>query len=178
MLIATMGRCLPYRTAQIQSFFLRTAGPARQNRSSVFWPNGILWPATWVTIPEPKESLTKSWARGKMQPLHVERRGLTRAGEALLPSSKAPTKHWEFTTDNTDWEEAKTGASPAKSIAPFLLPEGPARSREVRSNSSHKWSGKARLPQHSRPLKPRVPMWLNNCTVSPCPVKLDSNEDN
>ena len=146
MLIAPMGHCLPYRTEQIQSFFISTAGPARQCCPSVFWSNGILWPATWATIPGPEESLTKPWARGKMQPLHIEGSGLTRAGEALLPSSKAPTKHWEFTADNTDWEEAETGASPARSIAPFLLPEGPTGSREVRSNSSHKWSGKAGLP--------------------------------
>jgi len=178
MVIATMGQCLPYWTEQIQSFLLSTAGPARQCCSSIFWPNGILWPATWGIVPEPEESLTKSWARGKIQPLHTEGSGLTRAGQALLPSSKAPTEHWEFTTDDAGQEEAETGASPARSIAPFLLPEGPAGSREVRSNSSHKWSGKAGLPQHSRPLKPREPMWLNNCTVSPCPVKLDSNEDN
>lgn len=164
MLVVPLGQCLPHRTGQTWNVSIITARSAALRSSGVFWSNGRLCSrAQWVAISHQKQAL-KSCVGGKS------------TEESRLVAS-LQHRYWELAAD-TAREEAEMGIVLPKSIAPLPLPEGPTGSSELRTDSSYKLNGKGGLSQHSRPRKPVAPTWLNNWTVSPCPVKLDSNEGN
>lgn len=130
------------------------------------WCILIQWRAlTCTSLGNHSQAKRKLRARGKKHPLHGAQ------------PERLQRKQWEFAGTHPGRMQRWEHLLP-KWIAPSLLPEGPTGSREVRIHSSYKWSGKGGLCQHWRPRKPRAPMWLNNWTVSPFPVKLDSNKGN